>query len=522
MNLLWSAQLNNHTDLKSLLELALDEESHLLRSAAVRMIVEQQIISEEQFFIDLIKNANSPFVIREAIYGLHSKESFESVVELFEEGDPFVHTAIMQTFGKSDNMEFLLEFAGSANPRIRLGSLLCLRRSGAEKARDVIPAFLIDPSANNRITTLKWIAEDNLSNFRDEVEDSFSKVTEISQELFDAYVVTFQYLDGEFNQDIHFMEGDEHVKKSFYKRQKFLLATAKNTSLNYEIRTRALSAINPNHADLDVEALRQFAQEPNSGFQIEAVRSLSARTGDDPALKILQQVAADVKRPVDVRLEAIVGLSNSAGNNKDTRGILLGVLQKESENQSLREEATRSLESISEDPEVTPWIEKYEKSLPDQELATSQEFWRELGQEDGSSIAGARTFFSNRYLCSSCHRIDGRGGIFGPDLSQVGSNSNRERIVESVLNPDDIISPTYSGYAVTTEAKKTVVGRLDEDLDSKRHLQMILANGERVALPYAEITKQDILQNSLMPANLYQRMTADEFRNLIQLLADLN
>ncbi len=522
MNLLWSAQLNNHSGLESFLELALDEENDLLRAAAVRMIIEQNIISEEQFFIDLIKSANSPFVIREAIYGLSSRGSFESVVELFGDEDPFIHTALIHTFGKPENVDYLLEFARSPDSNIRLGSVLCLRRSGSEKGKEVVPAFLSDQSTTNRITVLKWIAEDNLKSFRGDVEESFSKVTKISPELFDAYVVTFQYLDGAFNQDIHFMEGDEHVKKSFYKRQKFLLTTASNTTLNYEIRSRALSAINPNHADLDVEVLEKFAQEPNSSFQIETIRSLNARTGDDLVVRILQQVAADANRGEDIRLEAIVGLANSARNNKETRGILLDLLQNESTNQSIRDEATRSLESIADDPEVTPWIEEYKKSLPDGESAVSEEFWRELGQDDGNSIAGARTFFSTRYLCSSCHRINGRGGIFGPDLSQVGSNSNRERILESVLNPDDIISPAYSGYSVTTQAKETVLGRLDEDLDSKRHLQMILANGKRMAIPYDEIAEQNILPNSLMPANLYQRMTADEFRDLIQFLAELN
>ena len=137
------------------------------------------------------------------------------------------------------------------------------------------------------------------------------------------------------------------------------------------------------------------------------------------------------------------------------------------------------------------------------------------GPQKGNAVAGARTFFSSRYQCSSCHRIDGRGGIFGPDLSQVGSNSSRERIVEGVLSPDDLIGPIYSGYAVTT-TEDIVVGRLDRDLDSKRHLQMILANGERVAIPYQEIIEQKVLQSSLMPADAYQTMTSDEFRNLIQ------
>lgn len=143
MNILWSAQLNSHPDLSSLLELALDEENDLLRSAAVRMMVEQKIVSNERFFLELIESTTSPFVIREAIYGLHSRQSFESVVGLFEGDDPFIHTSIIETFGKSENADFLLEFARSPDSKTRLGSLLCLRRSGTEKAKRSFPYFSV-------------------------------------------------------------------------------------------------------------------------------------------------------------------------------------------------------------------------------------------------------------------------------------------------------------------------------------------------------------------------------------------
>ncbi len=70
MDIIWSAQLNNHESLSDLLESGTKEENSLLRSAAVRMMVDKKIVSEEQFFIELIGKDASPYVIREAIYGL--------------------------------------------------------------------------------------------------------------------------------------------------------------------------------------------------------------------------------------------------------------------------------------------------------------------------------------------------------------------------------------------------------------------------------------------------------------------
>lgn len=520
MNIIWAAQRYGHPDFSDLLQLALRKDNHLLRAAAVRTMVDQKIHSDESFFLDLIHNDASAFVKREAIYGLHSKNSFESVVDLFAEEDPFIHTAIIETFGKSGNLDFLLTSSKSKNANTRLGSLLCLRRSGNEKAREVIPAFLNDPANNNRITVLKWIAEDNLKDFRAEVERSFSKAPEITSGLFDAYVVTFQYLDGTFNQDSHFMEGDEHVSGSFYKRQKFLLATATNPDLNFNIRTRALSGVNPNHNDLKAAQLEEFTKAANVGFQIEAVRSLNARAADQEALRVLKEVTKNKELALEVRAEAIVGLSQYLDGNEDTKKLLLEILDGNDE-EPLMTEAMRGLEILANDPEVMPWIEKYKALLPSDERASSSAFWTEQGKKDGDPIVGARTFFNTRYQCSSCHRINGRGGVFGPDLSKVGSNTNRQRIIESILNPSDIVTPAYTGYAVTSDSGHVVVGRLDKDLDSKRHLQLILANGERAAVAYDEIKEQKMLDQSLMPANLHQRMTAKEFSDLIEFLTQL-
>ncbi|MDH3650623.1 MAG: hypothetical protein OEQ53_13150, partial [Saprospiraceae bacterium] len=519
MSILWSAQSNQSTILPDLLQLGMQEENELLRSAIVRMKVEGNSIADETFFQNVIENDPSPFVVREAIYGLHSKSSFEQVVDFFERDDPFIHIAIIATFGRSENCDFLLDFAKDENAYIRLGALLCLRHSGSDVGKSAIPAFLEDPRMENRIVVLKWIAEDNLKNFRQNVEESFANVSDISPELFEAYVVTFQYLDGEFNQQSHFMEGDEHVSNTFYKRQKFLLSTAKNTNLNDEIRTRALSAVNPNHEDLSLEDLQLFVSESDTGLQIESVRSVGQRE-EDAAIQILKRVSNDRSLHLDVRMEAVAGLSRTANINELSKSVLLNLLEKESDNLIIREEAIRSLQEQADDPKIKPWIDEYVQSLPATDLTASDAYWRSIAKEEGNPIAGARTFFNKRYQCGSCHRIDGRGGIFGPDLSKVGSNATRERIVESILVPDDVITPVYAGYEVLDSSGQTVVGRLDRDLDSKRHLQMILADGERKAVAYASIAKQSMLENSLMPINLHRLMSPVEFRDLVQYLVD--
>src|SRR4051794_11710386 len=37
--------------------------------------------------------------------------------------------------------------------------------------------------------------------------------------------------------------------------------------------------------------------------------------------------------------------------------------------------------------------------------------------------------------CARCHKVDGRGGELGPDLSSIGAKFAREHLIESVLDP---------------------------------------------------------------------------------------
>ena len=270
-----------------------------------------------------------------------------------------------------------------------------------------------------------------------------------------------------------------------------------------------MSSVNPNYPDLKTGMLKELIDASEPVLQIEAIRSLGARINDSAAIEILSDISKESSFAENVRLEAIVGLGNSLNINQSAQISLSEIIDDQGQPSIIKNEAQHSLElaGISE------------TSLENNKLRTNSEL-RNLGLDKGDGSSGARVFFSNRYQCASCHRINGRGGIYGTDLSRVGSNQGKERIIESILNPDAIVAPYYVGYEVTTEDGDLFVGRWDKLIDSKRHLQMILANGERVAIAYDEIADQTMLQYSLMPANLHETMASAEFRDLVQFLSE--
>jgi putative heme-binding domain-containing protein len=90
----------------------------------------------------------------------------------------------------------------------------------------------------------------------------------------------------------------------------------------------------------------------------------------------------------------------------------------------------------------------------------------------GDPKRGEALFFGTA-RCSSCHIVNGRGGLLGPELSTVGSARSRAYIVESIREPGRQLtrnrvfgdsSLKYDTVTAVTADGRTIVGvRLNED-----------------------------------------------------------
>ena len=520
---IWKA--SNQTDnIESILIKSLNDENELIRAQSIKILYEKKM-KDEKFFLDIFQSDTSLHVKRQTIYGLHSNDSFKIISNMFKENLPFIHTAIIETFGKEKYINLLLEESKNKNPYIRLGALLCLTRFSTDLPNDLVKRYLNDEHYNNKKIILHWIAENKSNTFKYKslVEESFTNLTKIDQEIFDDYMVTFQYLDGTFGKDVdgwasaigvaHFMEGDEHISKSFYKRQRPLLNALQNTKLNSSIKSRALSSINPSYKELTFDVLLNAFELGEIDLKIEALRTMGSRINEEESKTFLRKVALDSNQDKNVRLEAISGISNTMYFDNESKKILKDLTYDNNQMIDIRFNSYKYLRIVSNDV----LIEEFEKQFNELPRNTSQ--WRKIGNQTGNEISGSRIFHDSQYQCSSCHRIDGRGGIYGPDLSKVGLNSDRNRIIESILMPSDIIQPEYVGYQITTKNDNVFVGRIDRTLDSKFYLQMILANGERKAVKIDDIVDRKVLDLSLMPNGLHQSMIASDFSDLIEYLS---
>jgi putative membrane-bound dehydrogenase-like protein len=118
--------------------------------------------------------------------------------------------------------------------------------------------------------------------------------------------------------------------------------------------------------------------------------------------------------------------------------------------------------------------------------------------QDGDPRRGAWLFHHPQGAgCFQCHRLDGHGQSFGPDLSVVGARTPVQHLVQSILEPNAVITEGFSLHRIET-ADTELSGILIEE--SGLSVTLGLANGRRETIQKSQITTRGSSAQSAMPA----------------------
>lgn len=146
-------------------------------------------------------------------------------------------------------------------------------------------------------------------------------------------------------------------------------------------------------------------------------------------------------------------------------------------------------------------------------------------------VAAGETVFWGKGNCGSCHMVNGRGSIVGPDLSQLASVRKTNSIIDALTREQHRVYgpggaqphlltplPVWRTVDVTMADGKTVRGTLrNEDSFSLQVMgldqQLHLFDRSKVKIVYES--------KSLMPSDYDKILTRDEFNNLIAYLTRL-
>jgi putative heme-binding domain-containing protein len=137
----------------------------------------------------------------------------------------------------------------------------------------------------------------------------------------------------------------------------------------------------------------------------------------------------------------------------------------------------------------------------------------------GDPKRGQAVFFSAATKCAVCHKVQGKGGDVGPDLSQIGGKFDRTHLIESILDPSAEILQGYHSTLIETKAGRNFTGIVKAE--SKTALTLMDAEGKSITVPLADIESRVVSKVSLMPVELADAMTPGEFTDLITYLESL-
>ncbi|MEX0677062.1 MAG: PVC-type heme-binding CxxCH protein [Pirellulales bacterium] len=436
------------------------------------------------------------------------------------DSDAFVAQAARQGLARLRVVSADVNLKGMSAAR-RLACLLILRESRDPRAAELLPIFLRDPDSAVRFSAVQWVGEERVTGMREPLVEALSAGPATAR-LFGGYLAAMERLDG-----VTRAPSDE------WAGQQYMARALEDPRTSAEVRRFALRMLRPDHPVLSIQRLRQFLGGDDRSLQLEAVRTLRDSRHRKRG-ELLSEIASATDDPLELRAEAIVGLSP---DDSKTRALLVSLAG--DKEPVLRHEALRSLRGgtldRTEREELAriagldaPTAELVHRVLqPDSAESTPAaedvEAWiRALrgptGRIEGDRRAGERIFFHQKSAaCSRCHQIAGRGAQIGPELTAATGVLAEERLIESILRPSKEIAPQFVSWLVVTTAGKSLVGMLvhEEATGEQTYADQ---HGNLVEFRPLEIETRRPQPTSIMPDGLARQLTIKEFRDLVAFL----
>ncbi len=122
--------------------------------------------------------------------------------------------------------------------------------------------------------------------------------------------------------------------------------------------------------------------------------------------------------------------------------------------------------------------------------------------------------FSER--CALCHRVGNEGFFVGPDLASVTANG-KEKLLQSILDPNAEVAAAYVAYTVETKSGDTYLAIVSGDNPQAVTLKM--PSGEGVQVPRSDIATMKSSDKSMMPEGLESGLSVQQVADLLEFVA---
>ncbi|TWU04605.1 PVC-type heme-binding CxxCH protein [Stieleria varia] len=491
-------------------------------------------LPDELFSLTQVAQSDPEPSVRAAAMRRISDPDAESLfIGSLSSNDPYLVQAARKGLGQSVSLKRFIALTGDDKDEVRLAAVLLLRGPVSQMpidpvARDqVLTRALSDRNPDVRFAAVEWIGREQIESFHDRLVDDLATHA-TTPELFAAYLAAIAQLDGVMEQWGKNKSGDWWMAAadSFQYADSLL----SNPSVSPLVLQQVLRFLPEGNRSLSFDTLSRLCEHEEIGVQIDAVVRLRELSGD-AATSLLESIALDRSRRIDVRAEAVIGLDAS---NPQQHQLLMRLTSdpeaaivaqaviglrdatlNETQSGELRE-LGKSNAAISELVAKTLRTEQ-----PSRPSVTDLDQWLTVLDGPADASAGQRVFFHPKGPgCARCHRIDGRGQAIGPSLVRVDGRIalTRRRLVQSILQPSKDVDPGFMPMTIMTVDGRVASGIYHRHGQGTRSI--INAKGEIESFQVSEIEAMRPSTQSIMPDGLVDTMTTQEFRDLLAYLLE--
>ena len=133
------------------------------------------------------------------------------------------------------------------------------------------------------------------------------------------------------------------------------------------------------------------------------------------------------------------------------------------------------------------------------------------------NAANGSQIFQSKANCAQCHMVNGRGGILGPDLSNIGAERSLAAIREALIIPKAVPPRGFQPVKVTTVDGRSISGLLKNQHNTS--FQILGLDNKLHLLTAAMIKDMTYQPKSIMPGGVDKSITASEFQDLLAFLS---
>jgi putative heme-binding domain-containing protein len=135
--------------------------------------------------------------------------------------------------------------------------------------------------------------------------------------------------------------------------------------------------------------------------------------------------------------------------------------------------------------------------------------------KSGRSYGNGKQMFQVA-TCMSCHKIEGVGHEFGPDLTKLDAKLKPVDILKDILEPSAKIDDKYRTWTFRLKSGKTVTGMiLEETKETVKVIENPLTKAEPTIVKVSQIDERERSDVSMMPKGLLDKLTRDEILDLL-------